>query len=119
MAAPHVTGTLSLMRAIAPGLTAAQREQLLVQSCADVSNAGFDDRTGWGRINAGTAVRLARNAAGVGDLDGDGVVSGSDIGILLGLWGSSGYDCIADLNDDGIVSGSDLGFLLGAWGSPE
>lgn len=119
MAAPCAAGTLSLMRAIAPGLTAAQREQLLVQSCTDVSNAGFDDRTGWGRINAGAAVRLARNAAGVGDLDGDGVVTGSDIGILLGLWGTSGYDCIADYNDDGFVSGFDLGFLLGAWGSPE
>lgn len=50
----------------------------------------------------------------VGDLDGDGVVSGSDLGALLGVWGSS--DPAADLDDDGIVGGSDLGGLLGNWG---
>ena len=119
MAAPLVAGTLSLMRAIAPGLPAAQREQLLVQSCVDVSNAGFDERTGWGRVDAGAAVRLARNAGGTGDLDGDGAVTGADIGLLLGLWGSTGYDCIADFNDDGFVSGFDLGLLLGGWGTPD
>ena len=49
-----------------------------------------------------------------GDLTGDGVVTGADLGILLGNWGlTSGT---SDLNDDGIVNGADLGALLGAWG---
>jgi hypothetical protein len=47
------------------------------------------------------------------DLDGDGLVGGGDLGILLGAWGSVD----ADLNDDGIVDGNDLGIMLGAWGN--
>jgi hypothetical protein len=47
------------------------------------------------------------------DLNGDGVVGGADLGILLGKWGQSGS---SDLNSDGIVGGADLGILLGRWG---
>ncbi len=46
------------------------------------------------------------------DLDGDGVVGGGDLGVLLGAWGTAS----ADLDDDGLVDGSDLGIMLGAWG---
>ena len=117
MAAPFATGTLSLMRAVAPNASANQLIELLVQSCTDVSNAGFDERTGWGRIDSGVAVRLARTAAGLGDLNKDGVINGVDLGELLSRWGTSGYDCGADLDDDGIVGGGDLGRLLSHWGS--
>ncbi|HMN96422.1 MAG TPA: hypothetical protein PKC43_11190 [Phycisphaerales bacterium] len=48
-----------------------------------------------------------------GDLNGDGVVDGADLGILLGAWGQPGGP--ADLNGDGIVDGADLGALLGSW----
>ena len=48
----------------------------------------------------------------VGDLDGDGVVSGSDLAVLLAAWGTSD----ADLNGDGITNGADLAILLAAWG---
>ena len=54
------------------------------------------------------------NEAGDADLDGNGVVDGGDLGLLLGAWGTS--DCAADLNGDGIVDGADLGDLLGQWG---
>jgi hypothetical protein len=47
------------------------------------------------------------------DLNGDGVVDGADLGLFLGLWGSS--DASADFNGDGVVDGADLGVLLGAW----
>lgn len=47
------------------------------------------------------------------DLNGDGVVDGADLGLLLGAWDSSGS--AADLNGDGTVDGADLGALLGAW----
>jgi hypothetical protein len=50
-----------------------------------------------------------------GDLNGDGIVDGADLGLLLGAWDSD--DPIADLNGDGIVDGADLGLLLGAWDS--
>ena len=48
-----------------------------------------------------------------GDLNGDGLVDGADLGILLGAWGQSGG--AADLNDDGTVDGADLGLLLSNW----
>jgi subtilisin family serine protease len=117
MSAPYAAGTLSLMRAVAPQASPTQLIDLLVQSCSDVSNAGFDERTGWGRIDSGVAVRLARVAAGIGDLNNDGITDGADLGSLLGAWGSGGYDCRADLDDNGTVGGSDLGILLGNWGA--
>jgi hypothetical protein len=49
----------------------------------------------------------------LGDLNGDGVVDGADLTILLGAWGSSGP---GDLNGDGLVDGADLALLLGLWG---
>ncbi|MFO0782095.1 MAG: LamG-like jellyroll fold domain-containing protein [Phycisphaerales bacterium] len=48
------------------------------------------------------------------DLDCDGRVDGTDLGILLGSWGSCS-GCRADVDGDGDVSGTDLGILLGAW----
>ena len=47
------------------------------------------------------------------DLDGDCTVTGADLAILLGAWGTAG--CIADLNFDGVVNGADLALLLGEW----
>ncbi len=49
-----------------------------------------------------------------GDLDGNGEVNGSDLGLFLSVWGTS--PCKFDLNDDGVCNGADLGVLLGAWG---
>jgi len=48
------------------------------------------------------------------DLNGDGVVDGADLGVLLNAWGST--DAAADLSGDGVVDGADLGILLNAWG---
>jgi hypothetical protein len=55
------------------------------------------------------------------DLNGDGVVNGLDLGILLNQWtGASGIlcgpiCCPADLNGDCLVNGLDLGILLANW----
>ena len=49
----------------------------------------------------------------VGDLNGDNVVDGADLAVLLGDWDGSGC---ADLDGNGIVDGSDLAMLLGNWG---
>ena len=48
------------------------------------------------------------------DLDGDGIVGGADLTILLGMWGQS--DENIDLDGSGAVDGGDLTILLGAWG---
>jgi hypothetical protein len=47
------------------------------------------------------------------DLDGNGVVDGSDLAILLGSWEGSGS---ADLDGNGVVDGGDLAQILGSWG---
>ncbi|MBL9148184.1 MAG: hypothetical protein JNM94_05760 [Phycisphaerae bacterium] len=50
------------------------------------------------------------------DLDGNGVVDGGDLGILLGAWGDCPETCCAaDLNQDGVINGADLATVLGAW----
>jgi len=51
----------------------------------------------------------------VGDLNLDGVVDGSDLAVLLILWGTASPE-IGDLDGDGIVDGADLGLLLLGWG---
>ena len=48
-----------------------------------------------------------------GDLNGDGLVNGSDLGILLAAWDTNSE--VADLNGDGIVNGQDLGLMLADW----
>jgi hypothetical protein len=52
-----------------------------------------------------------------GDLTGDGMVDGADIGQLLSSWGYCGATCPHDINRDGKVNGADLGLLLSGWGS--
>ena len=49
----------------------------------------------------------------LGDLNGDGVVNGADLGSLLAQWGQPGT---GDLNGDGIVGGADIGIMLANWG---
>ena len=51
-----------------------------------------------------------------GDLNGDGIVDGADMGLLLSAWGTC-RGCSADLNGDGMVDGADMGLLLAYWTS--
>ena len=48
-----------------------------------------------------------------GDINGDGMVDGTDLGILLAHWGTE--DRRSDLNNDGIVDSADLTILLAHW----
>ena len=50
-----------------------------------------------------------------GDFDGDGVVDGTDLGLLIGDWGPC-KGCDADFNGDGEVRAADLGLFLSLWG---
>lgn len=97
------------------------------------STCNFTDGFSWGGIvniyhnGAPIAGNTVVSASGVNwngpvgppnpaDLNGDGVVDGADLGILLGSWGPC-PGCEADLNGDGVVDGADLGMLLGNWGT--
>ncbi|MCE2883264.1 MAG: choice-of-anchor B family protein, partial [Planctomycetaceae bacterium] len=48
------------------------------------------------------------------DLNGDGLVNGADLTILLSVWGSSNPQ--ADLDGNGSVGAGDIAILLNAWG---
>jgi hypothetical protein len=80
----------------------------------------------WDNFSTGTAAALtiAWSTAATGDpcalpgdLDGDGLVGGADLGLLLGAWGPCPKcaACTGDLDGNCVVDGSDLGLLLGAW----
>ena len=61
----------------------------------------------------GNGTADACEAAGLpGDLDGDGLVNGADLGLFLVGWGGPG---VTDLNGDGVTNGEDLGILLVNW----
>lgn len=99
-----------------------------VSSCAGqlvgfyTNNASFNDGIEWslfafgkgcsGVANFVATIELASPTC-TGDLDGDGIVDGADLAILLGEWGSRGS---ADFDGSGTVDGADLATLLGAWG---
>ena len=49
-----------------------------------------------------------------GDIDGDGVVNGADLGAVLSSWDVLNGE--GDVNHDGLVNGADLAALLSNWG---
>ncbi|MBM3752292.1 MAG: hypothetical protein FJW21_14140 [Acidimicrobiia bacterium] len=52
----------------------------------------------------------------MGDVDGDGTVNIDDVIAVILAWGDVGPNP-ADLNGDGIVDGSDFGLILSAYGT--
>ena len=64
-------------------------------------------------FNVIPSYRLFRGADAGPDLNGDGVVNGADLGMLLSAWGTSGP---GDLDGNGTVDGADLGLMLASWG---
>lgn len=65
MAAPHVAGVIALMKAVHPGLTPEQFQQLLTAGVLtdDLGVPGRDEQFGFGLINARKAVLAAQQAA--------------------------------------------------------
>jgi hypothetical protein len=65
-ATPHVAGVAALVKAARPGLTPVQVRQLITRTADDLSGeqnghkAGWDQFTGYGRVNAYEAVRAAK-----------------------------------------------------------
>jgi parallel beta-helix repeat protein len=59
----------------------------------------------------------------LGDVNADGVVDSTDLGILGSAWGSfkgdPNYISEADINEDSVVDSSDLGIMGAHWGETE
>lgn len=70
-AAPVVSGVAALVLAANPALTASQVEQILYANTDDLHTAGWDNLTGYGRVNAQKAVQAALEGA---TLDRIGIV---------------------------------------------
>lgn len=116
MAAPHVSGTIALIMAEVPSLSSALIRVAIEGTADDIDIAGFDIRSGHGRLNAAGALAAAiALGPGPGDLNGDGQVSGADLAIVLGAWGPCACPCAADTNGDCDVDGSDLAAVLSGW----
>jgi len=49
------------------------------------------------------------------DIDGNGIVNGADLLILLAHWGTCLDSCEGDLNENDVVDGADLLILLANW----
>jgi hypothetical protein len=79
----------------------------------DIASGGFDDE-GKDGIPDVCQCELHPLACCPTDLDGDGIIAGADLAMLLGAWGTN--DPMFDLDGDGLVSGSDLALILGSWG---
>jgi hypothetical protein len=61
-------------------------------------------------------IRFPSSTGVVGDLNGDGLVNGADLGLLLGFWGPCIAGCCpGDFDDDDRVDGADIGVLLANW----
>ena len=73
---------------------------------------------GWGNIGGpgNTQSFVVKLTKCLGDVDGDGMVSTTDLLELLGAWGKNPGHA-ADLNGDDVIDTVDLLILLGAWGA--
>ena len=59
-ATPHVAGAAALVKAANPSLNAAQVRMLIRMTADDLGPEGWDQRFGWGRVNAFAAVDAAK-----------------------------------------------------------
>ena len=63
-----------------------------------------------------TVRRIVEDPCGLpADLNSDRRVNHADLAILLNEWGPFDVSCVADLDGDGVVGGSDLTRLLFQW----
>lgn len=60
MATPHVSGLAALLWAFQPSLTADEVMHIITSTARDIDPVGWDERTGWGRVDASAAIRSLR-----------------------------------------------------------
>ena len=61
----------------------------------------------------------ARAQGCTGDIVGNGIVNGADLGTLLSYWGprtSDPFSVACDIDGNSVINGADLGVLLSNWG---
>ncbi len=58
MATPLVSGLAALLWSLHPGYTPEQVRERLIDTALDIESTGWDQYTGWGRVDAGEAIRV-------------------------------------------------------------
>ena len=109
-ASPHATGAAALLLANNPTMTPTQLRAALSAAVQDVGGAGFDYRTGSGRISLDADgdglnhdMELAYGTSPIlADTDGDGLADGQEIQ----LYGTS--PILADTDGDGLSDGQEV-----------
>ena len=81
--APYVAALAALIRSRNPGLTAPDVRQLIIGTAEDVYTPGFDERTGWGRINAFAAVSGAATSDGTLTFDASAYACEDVVGVTV------------------------------------
>jgi len=111
MAAPHVSGAAALL--VSNGVKDPNMVRDAIQKTAkDIGPEGWDEETGWGLLDIGTAM----NYRILGDLSGDLLVSIEDLGLLTNQWlRDLAPSPMADMNGDGFVNLVDFAILAEKW----
>jgi len=74
-----------------------------------------DDFGGSGDLVADGYASICSENVCPGDITGDCIVNGADLGLLISGWGPCAPNCPGDLNLDGFVTGADLGIMISFW----
>ena len=111
-AAPHVAGTMALLRQANPATSVAQLEQALTDTAADLGTAGADDEYGYGLIDAIAANDFLASmppAPLCTDADNDGFFVESSCGTALDCndFDASINPDACDIKSDGIDQNCD------------
>ena len=116
-AAPHVAAVsaLVLQRAADLGITLTPEElyDLLFDSTVDIESPGFDNLSGFGRLDAELA--LAQLTVSAGDFNQDGQFDCLDLDALSEAIANSSEDPIFDMNGDGSVTREDITDETSGW----
>ena len=119
MATPFVSGLVTLMLSVNPDLTIEATRKILRETASDVWIPGFDNNTGYGRVDALAAlVRVLEGQSTPGDATGDALVNVLDLVAVLQAWGPCPAEttCPADVDDNGIVDVVDMTIVIENWG---
>jgi len=106
MSTPVVSGVAALIYSVNPALSATQVTDILMSSAVDLGDPGWDEKYGFGEVNAYNAVKLARDGF---TLDGAAeVFKGESVKLTPSRSGnytwSSSDDSVASVSD-GVVRG--------------
>ena len=113
-AAPHVAAIAALVmeRAnnLGVGLEPDELYDLLFASTIDIETAGFDNLSGFGRLDAGLALSQVRGS--LGDVNLDGLVDFLDISPFISVLSNGGFQAEADCDESGVVNFLDISSFI-------